>query len=318
MALIATQEQKEQLNERGFFVIESLLSPEEVAGVAAAMDEVEARVRRERNIPPEQNFAMRNGLVEHPAILDLLDRSDILSYIVDVFGWNIQNRDSVLLATDADPGGDPAELSLGWHFDYEEEFAGATGGGLMPWLDFKVGWYLSDLRETGHATILLVPGSHRWDDARRANWQNEIDPDDIFELRAPAGSAMLWRPTLLHAVTPNLSSTQRKAIYISYTPRWVRPTGHIDHSPELLARSNPIRRQLLGAMGDLSDPMGSDPRNNPECQYWFTQNWATVPLRRWAEERHGGPPFDWGTGYGVSTSKGPDFTFTDVTDPRLN
>ena len=187
--------------------------------------------------------------------------------------------------------------------------------GTLPLLDFKVGWYISDHTEPGHSTILVVPGSYRWSRQQRATWEQWLDPAEIVAVKVPAGSVMLWRPTLLHSVTPNLSATERKAIYVSYTPRWVRPSGHLEQDAELIARSSPVRRQLLGAMGNLSHPLGSDPVNNPNSQYWFTDDWDTVPLKAWAEARAGGPPYDWGTGLGVSHTKGPDFAFTQVTVP---
>ena len=37
------------------------------------------------------------------------------------------------------------------------------------------------------------------------------------------------------------------------------------------AASSPIRRQLLGAMGDLSDPMGDNPDNSPNSGYWHAK-----------------------------------------------
>ena len=39
----------------------------------------------------------------------------------------------------------------------------------------------------------------------------------------------------------------------------------------LQAASSPIRRQLLGAMGDLSDPMGDNPDSSPNSGYWHAQ-----------------------------------------------
>ncbi len=316
MALAATSEQKELLNERGFFVIEEYLDADEVAVLNDAFEEVGARLRNERSLAPDQTLSCRNGLVKHEAFLNLMDRPDVLHYVVDMVGWNVQNRDSVVLRTPPQPGRHPSALSLGWHFDYEEEFMGMGIDGPMPWLDFKIGWYVSDATEPDHATFLCVPGSHRWDIAKRARWQTDLPSEEIFELRVPPGSIMLWRPTLLHAASPNLSKSERRALYISYAPRWIRPSGHVEQDPDLVARSNPVRRQLLGAMGNLSHPLGSDPENSPDSQYWFAWDWDVVPLKAWAEEQAGDGPHDWGTGYGVGTAKGPGFVFTDNTDPR--
>ena len=51
-----------------------------------------------------------------------------------------------------------------------------------------------------------------------------LDPADIVAVSIPGGSVMLWRPTLQHSVTPKLSATERKGIYVScggYSPRTV-------------------------------------------------------------------------------------------------
>ena len=46
----------------------------------------------------------------------------------------------------------------------------------------------------------------------RARWQ-WLDPAEITEIRASAGSVVLWRPTTLHAVLPHKDTAG---------PRWLR------------------------------------------------------------------------------------------------
>ena len=317
MPIAVTEQQKEELNGRGFTILERVLTGAELERVSTAMDEVAERLRRARGLGPDESVGRRNGIASHEAILELLDHPEILPLVVDAVGWNIQNRDSVFdykmpMPADADP----EALSLGWHFDYEEEFAGTTVDGRMPLLDFKVGWYISDHTEPGHSTILLVPGSHEWTREQRATWESWLDPEEIFELRVPAGSALLWRPTILHSVTPNRSKNPRKALYISYGPRWIRPSGYYEQDPDLIARSSPIRRQLLGATGDGSDPMGKNPQHAPSSQHWFTDDWDSVPLKAWAEERAGDGPYEWGLGFGATFTKGPGFGFTQLKVPK--
>ena len=316
MTIAMTPQQRQELNGPGFTIVEGLLGLSELATVSKAMDEVAARCRQARGLTPDASIGLRNGIVRHEALLDLVDHPRVLPLVVDAMGWNIQNRDSVFdykapLADDADPD----QLALGWHFDYEEEFAGTTVDGTMPLLDFKVGWYISDHSEPGHSTILLVPGSFRWNPEQRATWESWLDPAEIFELRVPAGSVMLWRPTLLHSVSPNQSSNFRKALYISYCPRWVRPSGYVEQDPDLVARSSPIRRQLLGAMGDGSHLLGKDPLEGPSSQHWFSDSWDSVPLRAWAMEQSGEGPHDWGLGFGATYTKGPGFQFSQTKVP---
>ena len=317
MTIAMTDQQKDELNGQGFTVLECVLNPSELERLSAGMDEVAEQLRKVRGLGPNDSVVVRNAVARHEVIMDLLDHPRILPLVVDAIGWNIQNRDSVFDYKAPLPGDtDPDVLSLGWHFDYEEEFAGTTIDGRMPLLDFKVGWYVSDHTEPGHSTILMVPGSYQWTREQRATWESWLDPEDIFELRVPAGSAMLWRPTILHSVTPNLSTNFRKALYISYAPRWIRPSGYIEQDPEVIARSAPIRRQLLGAMGDGSDRLGKDPIGNPSSQYWFTDEWDSVPLKAWAEEHAGPGPYDWGLGLGATYTKGPNFQFTQVKIPQ--
>ncbi len=311
-----SERQRDELNELGWTVLPNILTPAETNRLNDAMDEVADRLRKARSLGPSEGVGSRNGLRLHDTILDLIDHPKILPLVVDAVGWNIQNRDSTFGYSAPKPAGaDPDILSLGWHFDYEEEFAGTTVDGRMPLIDFKVGWYVTDHTEPGHATILLVPGSYKWTREQRANWESWLNPKEIFELRVPAGSAMLWRPTTLHAVTPNLSKSFRKAIYVSYIPRWVRPSCYMEQDPALLARSSPIRRQLLGAMGDLSHPLGKDPVSSPSSQYWFSDDWENVPLKAWAEAQAGPGPHDWGLGLGASFTKGPGYQFTQVRVP---
>ena len=75
-----------------------------------------------------------------------------------------------------------------------------------------------------------------------------VPEDESVELKLPAGSAVLWRTATWHCVGPNLSQKTRKIMHVGYHWRWLRPTDYIQQDPDLVERSSPIRRQLLGAM----------------------------------------------------------------------
>ena len=296
------------------------LTPEETERLSDAWDDVADQLRRKQGLGPNDSVGSRNGLRLNDTILDLIDHPKILPLVVGRHWVETSRIATARFGCQAPKpsDSDPDVLSLGWHFDYEEEFAGTTIDGRMPLIDFKVGWYISDHTEPGHATILLVPGSYKWTREQRATWESWADPKDIFELRVPAGSALLWRPTTLHAVTPNLSKSFRKASYVSYTPRWVRPSCYLEQDPELLARSSPIRRQLLGAMGDLSHPtrQGSCWRTIVATLVSVLDGWQTVPLKAWAEAQAGEGEHVWGLGYGATYTKGPKHEFTQVRVPK--
>ena len=53
---------------------------------------------------------------------------------------------------------DTAKLAVPWHFDQVGLFGGLTHDGIMPTVDLKVSWYLSDHDEPGHGCTIVVPG----------------------------------------------------------------------------------------------------------------------------------------------------------------
>ena len=56
-----------------------MVSADEVAAVAAAMDQVAAEVRwAERGLGPGDRVALRNGMIRHETLLDLMDHPAIL------------------------------------------------------------------------------------------------------------------------------------------------------------------------------------------------------------------------------------------------
>ena len=100
----------------------------------------------------------RNLHLRSEPVLDLMDHESILGHVVDAAGWNIQVRDC-LLGKQEPHEPHPERLQRAWHFDYEEEWFGTTHDGLLPMLEFKVSWYISDHTVAGHGMTLVVPAS---------------------------------------------------------------------------------------------------------------------------------------------------------------
>ena len=239
MPIALTSHQRAELDETGWVVLPRVLSGAALARVSSAFDAVAEQKRAIDGVATTNNsVSWRNGLVRHPDLTDLVDHDDVLGPVVEIIGWNIQNRDSIFVYTTDGPSQHhnasgsladrtarraPGELHLGWHFDYEEEFNGVTLDGRMPLLDLKASWLVSDHSDARSSTTLLVRGSFRWDAEQRATWQQWLDPSCIVPVRAPAGSVLIWRPTTLHAVLPHTHPGEpRKALHVSYGPRWLR------------------------------------------------------------------------------------------------
>lgn len=188
-----TDPMRRELDELGFTVLEGLLSGAELERVATA-----TRAVAEHG----------DGGRVAPIALEMMAYEPVMPYLVDAMGWNIHMRDGLFACYP--PSSEPVDfgrLSTGWHIDQQEEFRGVTHDGRVPLMELKISYYLSDASAEGHAATCLVPGSHLWTPHQRATWDPETAP--VVPIRVPAGSALLWRSTLLHAVTPHQSSEWR-------------------------------------------------------------------------------------------------------------
>jgi ectoine hydroxylase-related dioxygenase (phytanoyl-CoA dioxygenase family) len=301
--LAMTDQQQRDFDEQGFILIEDFFDQGELTRLLAAIDEVAARVRAEKGLDANAPFAVRNALTQHEAFLDLIDHPRMLPLVVDAIGWNIQIRTTHLDYRPPYPTGlEPGEVGTGtgadhaagyknlvWHPDLAGPylFEAPSLDGRLPFMEVKVGYYLSDLRERSSGAVCLVPGSHRRTPQELRDMHHRVPEDQFIELNVPANTALLWRTQVWHCVTPNLSNTVRKVFYVGYHYRWLRPTDYLQQDPELIARSSPVRRQLLGALDPAGDPMGNDPGWEPSSRYWLIKSWEDVPLKAWAEARSG-------------------------------
>jgi ectoine hydroxylase-related dioxygenase (phytanoyl-CoA dioxygenase family) len=298
-----TQQQRADFDERGYVLIEDFFTAAELQRLLDAIDEVAERVRAVKGLGPGDPFALRNALTHHEAFLDLIDHPRMLPLVVDAIGWNIQIRTTHLdyrppYPPDLTPGelgtGKGADHAAGyknvvWHPDLAGPylFEGPSLDGRLPFMEIKVGYYLSDTTQPNSGALAVVPGSHLRTPQELRDYDYRVPLDQVETLAVRAGTALVWRTAVWHTVTPNTSDIVRKVFYVGYNYRWMRPTDYLQQDPDLIARSNPIRRQLLGALATDSHPLGSDPDYEPSSQYWLTRDWENVPLRAWAEERAG-------------------------------
>ena len=304
MALAMTTQQSKDFDEMGFVVLEEFFNQTEIDRLLQAIDEVGDRIRAEKGLGPDDPFAVRNVLSHHEAFLDLIDHPRILPLVVDAIGWNIQVRTTHLDYRPPYPDDLKARISgvgrgddheagyrnVGWHPDLASDslFLGPSLDGRLPFMEIKVFYVLYDMTESNCGNLWLVPGSHRRRPAELQEKGNGVDPEGAVELKLPIGSAVLWRTAVWHCVGPNLSRKTRKIMHVGYHYRWLRPTEFVEQDPDLIKRSSPVRRQLLGALAPGGDPMGPDPDFHPSSRYWLTENQDDVPLREWALARESG------------------------------
>ncbi|MEZ4729037.1 MAG: phytanoyl-CoA dioxygenase family protein [Caldilineaceae bacterium] len=287
-----TAEQQRRFEEDGFFLVEDALSSAEISELISVIDELYEQYRRTRNLGPHDSFQWRNVVALHPMFRNLIDHPAILPLVVDVMGYNIQIRTSHL---DVRPPMqlEAAQKALGakdsffpWHSD-APNFGWPTVEGVIPYMEMKVGYYLTDLTQHNSGAICVVRGSHRR--AQKDDQGNYIiDPADIVEVNVRPGTAMIWRTSLLHSVTPNLSGHARKCLYYGYNHRWIRPSDYDHQDPAVLAGCTPIQLQLLGELGTgQTNYNGDDPLIHPVSRYWRPTA-EDIPLKAWAEQQRNG------------------------------
>ena len=300
MAISMTEKQRREFDDKGYIILEEFLSQDEVDYLLHAVDEVGERIRKLEGIAPADPFSVRNVLAHHEAFLDLVDHPRMLPLVVDAIGWNIQIRTSHLDYRPPYPDGLNSGLvgsgkgddnrfynNLGWHPDLSGNhmFEAASLDGRLPFMEIKVFYSLSDLTGSDHGNLWVVPGSYKRSPQELQDMNQHVPASQAIELRTAPGTAILWRTATWHCVGPNLSDRTRIIMHMGYHYRWLRPTDYMQQEQELIAQSDPVRRQLLGALASGDDPMGAAPEFHPTSRYWLTENPDDVPLKGWAEEQ---------------------------------
>lgn len=267
-----TPEQRHQFERDGFLVIPDALTPEWVERLLSVVDRLYATGIQEHGLSKTHHWEMRNCLPADDLFLELVDWPATFPLVVDLMNWNVHLITSHLIVrAPSPPEADAAWKASGWHRD------GGTAASEMqephPLILMKIAYWLTDLSEPGRGAIRLIPGSHRLI-GRPAQAEGAPDPYGAIELRARPGDAVIFEQRMWHAVGPNISTLTRKSLFYGYGYRWLRPMDYVTMPPELLARCDPIRRQLLG---DAATQLG----------YWLPTD-ADAPLKAWQLDRETG------------------------------
>ena len=275
-----TPEQREQWDDDGYVVIKSALSAEQVERLTAEVDRLDEESQR-RGRDPDSLFDVADILdtaVEglfHPdlnnrgvslqsepndAFLELVDHPRALGLVCETMGAAVQVTWSQALVRS--PSAVPSHR---WHPDGPKPYYFPRVRGMMPLLQIKVGFFLSDVDGTDMGNLCVIPGSHRngfpkvpqglehalkitsYADFREVE---EIDRGvpGARQIMVQAGDAVAMHCGVFHCVVRNTSNVRRKNLYYSYGPMWKRAGDRIQSSPELIARCSPVQKQLLGAL----------------------------------------------------------------------
>ena len=236
------------LERDGYAVLPGAVDADTVAELAQAVDGV---WQRRRIGPPRAGVAPLHLLAflgEDDRFLQLVDRRPVLDVLVDALGDNIFLYHCHL---DVHPPVTEPTRSWMWHQD----------GGIQnrdlethprPRLSLKVAYFLSDASEPDRGNFVVLPGSHHRDAVHRpADGSNDVP--GATPILAAAGDAVIFDRRLWHMRSDNRSTVTRRAVFLAYTYRWIRPRDELPLPDTMVAAMSPAQRQLVGL--DLEDPV---------------------------------------------------------------
>ena len=284
-------EQRRKWDEDGYLIIKKALSAKEVTELIAEvdrLDEASQRLGRDPNTllhvvniinaATEGLFQSVQGsagtILRHEpceAFLNLIDHPSHLGIVCELIGAAIQL--SWAEAMVRPPSLTPANR---WHKDGSKPYYYASVDRMTPLQWARIGFFLTDVDEPDMGNFTVIPGSHRSGFPRlpqglehaltitsftKFQQVEQIDAGvpGARQVTVEAGDAVLFHNALWHCVPRNTSNVRRRNLWYVYTPVWQRLGDRTENSPELLARCNAVRRQLLGAMVDPNTNGGIHP-----------------------------------------------------------
>ena len=275
-----SSEQRNQWDEDGYLIIKNALSAEEVADLIVEvdyLDEVSQRLGRNPNLmldavniidaateglfQPEQDNV--GTLLRHEpseAFLNLIDHPNHLGIVCELIGAAIQL--SWTEAVVRPPSPKPANR---WHKDGSKPYYFPTVGRKTALQWARIGFFLTDVLQPDMGNFTVIPGSHRAGFPKlpqglehaltitsytnfKQTEQIDAGVPGARQLLLEAGDAVLFHNSLWHCVPRNTSNVRRKNLWYVYTPLWMRLGDRTENSPKLIAKCNPVRRQLLGEL----------------------------------------------------------------------
>ena len=264
-----TTTEAELFERDGYLVVENALEPSHTEYLRTTVD----RLQNDGRLSRSQIINVK-GRVDHPdflsldqAFLDLLDHPTTFPKVWGILGWNIYSYHSHLGVTEPIDGTyDPDGSTYGWHQDSVPSWRDMPELDVPARLSLKIGYMLTDTSEAGRGNFWAVPGSHR--NARlELPADGKGQPDGAIPICASAGSAVYFDRRLFHAASPNHWTEPRVFLAYGYGYRWLRTKDEMTIPPDVVERSEPIRRQLLAATSSENNryaPADDD-----------------VPLRKW-------------------------------------
>ena len=267
----ATDEQLKAFNDEGYLIVENALAPEMVNALEEVADRIDAEERAAQALAPHALLSKFRTVIEDDIFLELLDNKKVFPLLWDILGWNIQLYISHLIMYPPEPADTPRiRKAVNWHQDGGRPIPEMERP--HPRLSLKVSYWLSDVTHRDNGAMRIIPGSHKLD-TRPPQGEAEGDPGGAIDLLVKRGTAVLFDRRMWHSRGRNYSDATRKVLFMGYSYRWLRGLDYNLMPPDVLAKCDAIRRQLLGDGVDIKG--------------WWQPTDADVPLKTWIAEHRG-------------------------------
>jgi ectoine hydroxylase-related dioxygenase (phytanoyl-CoA dioxygenase family) len=246
----ATPEEIQHLVEQGYLIRERLFQGEQLERLRAALDEVEAQERKEKNVS-NRGFGglfLRHLMDKHPVFLEMLKFQPTLSIARAVLGPLVQIRG--LSARISYP--DEPNQEVQWHI-HQNVVPDPTPPFFVHPHAIDCLIYLDDLTDD-NGPLCFLPGSH-------SDLKMDLPMHDFQDLpgqvlvKVPAGSCVIIHSNLWHRALPTRSTGgKRRLLLFTYVPTWMRQAPYgvkPQHglTEELLTDADEETRELLGLGG---------------------------------------------------------------------
>ena len=234
----------------GYLLIERFLPRELVADLIQALTGAIERRRQSQSEGTaregEARFTGANarifGLLEDdPLFLDMMDYPPLMPYVRALLNPEANYHASDAIWEVESPGTGPH-----WHRD------GRDGGysllrPLIPHLQLKVGYFLSDMSEPNRGNLTIVPGSHHATVDPLPDQLADFDSmPGAMQLCAPAGTCVMFHNAIWHSPGPwTVSGGDRIVLYCAYEHPWMMAAYQARYSRGFYQGLSPDRKKMF-------------------------------------------------------------------------
>ena len=259
-----------EFDRQGYLVLRDFLKPDQIDGLASAVDELEAHALANIDAPPrkmaawgreyhvnqERGYHAQGGNAEgqtliiedfwnaHPAFDILLDHELTMRYIHEIVQGRVTiNNSEIRIRYRGNQSGTHRPTGPKYTYAYNSDGIDCRM--------VRIVYFLQEV-DADQGAFCVVPGTHK------SNLQSPYgnDPDTepcMLALEVSAGDAILFTENLRHGGLTNKSDQVRKTIHVGYGPYWLmsQNIATMDEPQYLLDRT---RERLTSRQNALFKP----------------------------------------------------------------